>query len=176
MFLKAFKEKSNKKIINSLLNSREVFVDSSKVEHLGVLLNIDEVGDFEVFRKLADEMNVLPNKLNIVAFSSNDKNETNFWEICFTPKDFGWGGTIKNIELRTFLEIPFDVLISYYTEDLLELKMITAKSEAKFKVGIFQGDERLNDLIIKTPIDQFRLFKKELIKYLTIFKKLKHAK
>ncbi|MCB0438816.1 MAG: hypothetical protein KDD20_08755 [Mangrovimonas sp.] len=176
MFLKAFKEKSNKKIINSLLNSREVFVDSSKVEHLGVLLNVGESNDFEAFRKLADEMNILPNKLKIVAFSNNDKSESNFWDTCFTPKDFGWSGTTSNRELKTFLETSFDVLISYYAEDLLELKMITAQSQAKFKVGIFQKDDRLNDLIIKTPVNQFGLFKKELIKYLTIFKKLKHAK
>ena len=104
MFLKAFKEKSNKKIINSLLNSREVFVDNSKVESLGVLLHANEFNDFEAFRKLAEYINVLPNKVKIVAYASDEKKLTNFWEVCFTEKDFGWKGTINNIELQTFIK------------------------------------------------------------------------
>ena len=31
---------------------------------------------------------------------------------------------------------------------------MTAKSKAKFKIGILQTDERLNDLIIKTSLKQ----------------------
>ena len=176
MFLKGFKEKSNKKIINSLLKSREVFVDESKIEHLGVLLHVNEFEDFEAFRKLATSLNVLPNKLKIVAFTDNEKEQPNFWEVCFNPKDFGWKGTIHNVELRTFLDTKFDALISYYCNELTELKLITAMSKAKFKIGILQSDERLNDLIIKTEVGKFDLFKKELIKYLTIFNKIKHAK
>jgi len=176
MFLKGFKEKSNKKIINSLLKSREVFVDESKIEHLGILLHVNEFDDFEVFRKLAASLNVLPNKLKIVAFTDNEKDQPNFWEVCFNLKDFGWKGTVNNVELQTFLDTQYDALISYYTSEVIELKLITAMSKAKFKIGILQSDERLNDLIIKTEVGQFDLFKKELIKYLTIFNKLKHAK
>lgn len=176
MFLKAFKEKSNKKIINSLLNSREVFVDNSKVESLGVLLHANEFNDFEAFRKLAEYINVLPNKVKIVAYASDEKKLTNFWEVCFTEKDFGWKGTINNIELQTFINTQFDVLVSYYEDDDLELKMITAMSKARFKIGLLQSDQRLNDLIIKTKISEFDLFKEELKKYLNIFNKLKHAK
>ena len=176
MFLKAFKEKSNKKIINSLLNSREVFVDNSKVESLGVLLHANEFNDFEAFRKLAEYINVLPNKVKIVAYASDEKKLTNFWEVCFTEKDFGWKGTINNIELQTFINTQFDVLVSYYEDDDLELKMITAMSKARFKIGLLQSDQRLNDLIIKTKISEFDLFKEELKKYLDTFNKLKHAK
>ena len=176
MFLKGFKEKSNKKIINSLLKSREVFVDESKIEHLGVLLHINEFDDFEAIRKLANSLNVLPNKLKIIAFTDNEKDQPNFWEVCFSSKDFGWKGTINNVELQTFLDTKFDALISYYCDELTELKLITAMSKAKFKIGILQSDERLNDLIIKTEAGKFELFKKEFIKYLTIFNKLKHAK
>lgn len=93
--------------------------------------------------------------------------------MCFDPKDFGWGGTIKNTELQSFLDTEFDVLISYYAKDQLELKLLTALSQAKFKIGILQTDERLNDLIIKTDISEFNVFKDELIKYLTILNKIK---
>ena len=48
---------------------------------------------------------------------------------------------------------------------------MTALSKGKFKIGIFQSDERLNDLIIKTELTQFDLFKAEVFKYLSILKK-----
>jgi len=45
-------------------------------------------------------------------------------------------------------------------------------SEAAFKIGIYQEDERLNDLIIKTQPKDLKTFKNELIKYLSILNKL----
>ncbi|SFZ92162.1 hypothetical protein SAMN05428642_102565 [Flaviramulus basaltis] len=172
MILKVFKEKSNKKYLNKLLSERHVNVNDSKVESLGVIINIDEIDDFELFKKLADYIKVRPNKLKIIAFSEKKKDDLNSWDLCFNPKDFGWKGTINNMELQSFLDTEFDVLISYYKKEILEIKMITACSKAKFKIGILQTDERLNDLILKTNLNQFDLFKAEVVKYLTILNKI----
>ena len=174
MILKGFKEKSNKKYLNKMLSKREVYVDDSKVESLGVILNSDEVDDFELFRGLAAYLNVRPNRLKVIAFSPTKNEKPNFWELCFNEKDIGWNGAIKNVELKSFLDKPIDVLISYYTSDELELKLLTGLSNAKFKIGILQTDMRLNDLIIKTNLDEFEVFKKEVFKYLTILNKIKN--
>ncbi|WP_341214807.1 hypothetical protein [uncultured Wocania sp.] len=173
MILKGFKEKSNKKHLNKLLSQRKVSVADSKIESLGVILNIDEVDDFELFRILANNINVRPNRLKIIAYSANKKENLSTWDDCFNPKDFGWKGTIKNVELQSFLNTNFDALISYYINDVLELKLLTAKSKAQFKIGILQTDARLNDLIIKTSLKEFDVFKAEVHKYLTILNKIK---
>ena len=81
---------------------------------------------------------------------------------------------IKNIELQSFLNTKFDALISYYTKENLELKLLTARSKAKFKIGILRSDDRLNDLIIKTNLKEFDVFKAEVHKYLSILKKIKN--
>lgn len=172
MILKGFKEKSNKKYLNKLLTERQLSIVDSKIESLGVILNIDEFGDFELFRKLAKHLNIRPNKIKIIAFSKKKKYDLNSWDLCFNPNDFGWNGDIKNIELQSFLDIKFDALISYYEKEVLEIKLITALSESKFKISIFQTDERLNDLIVKTNINQFDVFQKEVFKYLTILNKI----
>ncbi|MDO5981190.1 DUF6913 domain-containing protein [Flavivirga spongiicola] len=172
MILKGFKEKSNKKHLNKLLSEREVNITDKKIESLGVILNIDEIDDFKLFRVFADFLKIRDNKLKIIAFSENDKDTLTTWDVCFNPKDFGWKGIIKNVELQTFLDTKYDALVSYYTKDVLELKMMTAKSKAQFKIGIVQSDERLNDLIIKTKMKEFDVFKEETIKYLTILNKI----
>nr|WP_241664763.1 hypothetical protein [Seonamhaeicola maritimus] len=160
--------------MNKLLSERHVEVTENKIESLGVILNIDEIDDFELFRKLANFIKVRPNKLKIIAFSVNKNDHVNAWEECFHAEDFGWNGTVKNTGLKSFLDYNFDVLVSYYKHNTLELKMMTASSKAKFKVGILQTDERLNDLIIKTEINEFKVFKSEIFRYLTILNKIKN--
>lgn len=172
MILKGFKEKSNKKYLNKLLSERQVNVEGNKLISLGIIFNSDEIHDFESFRKLSEFLKVRPNKLKIIAFSESNKNDLNAWDECYNLKDFGWRGKLKSADLQEFLDIPFDILISYYEKDVLELKLMTAKSKAKFKIGILQTDERLNDLIIKTSLKQLELFKKEVYKYLSILNKI----
>jgi hypothetical protein len=173
MFLKGFKKKSNQKYLNKLLSERQVNVNTDAVVSLGVIFNIDEVDNFELFAKLADYIQVRSNRMKVIAFSKNKKALLNTWDECYSSKDFGWKGTIKNGGLESFLNTEFDLLISYYREDFLELKLMTARSKAKFKVGNLQSDERINDLIIKTSLVEFHLFKEEVFKYLKILNKIK---
>lgn len=173
MILKGFKEKSNKKYLNKLLSERQLQVTGGDIVSLGVILNVDEIDDFELFDTLAKSLKVKPNKLKIIAFSESKKDDLKTWDDCYNPKDFGWRGAIKNTQLQDFLNTEFDVLVSYYDTDILELKLITAKSKAKFKIGILQSDERINDLIIKTNLKDFDLFKSETFKYLKILNKIK---
>lgn len=176
MILKGFKEKSNKKYLDKILSIRNVEVTEDKIKSLGVILHIDEVDDFELFRGLADQLNIHPNNIKVIAYSSSKKDKYNSWDACFDENDFGWNGSIKNVELLSFLNTRFDALISYYTQDELALKLMTALSQAQLKIGVFQVDDRLNDLIIKTNLKEFNVFKDELFKYLTILNKIKDEK
>lgn len=172
MILKAFKQKSKKKYLNKLLTQRHLNLGNNKVKSLGVILNFDEINDFNAFNVLASQLKIHTNKLKVIAFTANVKSQGNSWDSCFNIKDFGWGGEIKNSELQTFLAHSFDVLISYYTSSNIELKLLTAASKSQFKIGILQADERLNDLIIKTNIKDISLFTSEVVKYLTVLKKI----
>jgi len=174
MILKGFKEKSNKKHLNKLLTERLMPTANSKVERLGIVFYDDEIVDLAWFKALASDLKVASNDLKIIMFSKHEKAVVATWDPCCTSKDFGWGGGIKNAVLQEFLNTEFDVLVSYYDKDLVELKLITAKSKAKFKIGILQNDERLNDLIIKTNLKDFDLFKTETFKYLKILNKIKN--
>lgn len=172
MFLKAFKEKSNKKYLNELLSERKVNVSNNKVKSLGVILNFDEIEDFNAFNVLASRLKVHANKIKVIAYTTNLKSHGNSWDACFNLKDFGWKGEIKNVELQAFLDEPFDVLISYYTQEHLELKLLTALSKSQFKIGILQSETRLNDLIIKTGMKDIDVFSDEVVKYLTVLNKI----
>lgn len=172
MILKGFKRKSNQKLINKLVQSREVYLSSKKIESVGVILNLNEFDDFESFRSMFNELNINQNKIKLIGFVEDAKTIGNSIELLYSEKQIGWKGNIKNDELNTFLKTNFDALISYYKQDNLALNLTTALSKSKFKIGLSKYDERLNDLILDINPKDFKLFKTELIKYLEILNKL----
>ena len=172
MILKIFKEKSNQKYINKLLNTRQVAVSNNKISSVGIVLNLSEFSDFESFRLFFKRLDVQQARTKIIAFVEDPKDSNELWDTYFNPKDFGWNGKINNIDLQIFVDTKFDVLISYHKESHLELNLITASSKANFKVGLTNEDERLYDLIIDVKPKEFSIFKDELKKYLTVLNKL----
>lgn len=172
MILKSFKEKSNQKFINKLIESRSLEPSSKKIESVGIVLNLSEFDDFESFRAFFSELKLNPNKIKLVAFTDDHKLVESSKELLFSKKQIGWKGKIKSNELEMFINTNFDALISYYKQDNLELNLVTAHSKANFKVGISNDDERLSDLILDVKPKDFNVFKKELVKYLTILNKL----
>ncbi|OUS00703.1 hypothetical protein A9Q86_08050 [Flavobacteriales bacterium 33_180_T64] len=172
MILKAFKKKSNQKYINKLLTARSVAVSNVKMSTVGLILNVSEFSDFEVFRSFFKSLEIQQAKVKIIAFVEDPKDSNELWDTYFNPKDFGWKGKINNSDLQTFIDTKFDVLISFYKASYLELNLITALSKANFKVGLTNEDQRLYDLIIDVKPKEFSLFKDELKKYLTVLKKI----
>ncbi|WP_066225342.1 DUF6913 domain-containing protein [Formosa haliotis] len=172
MILKGFREKSNKKYFNKLLANHSVSNASKPIESLGVILNIDEFPDVESLESLSKLLNVKPNKFQLIQFSTANKVQDVTEVSWYSAKDIGWKGTIKDGELQAFLNTNFDALVSYYTDDNLDLKVLTAASKADFKIGILQEEQRLNDLIINVNPEAIEVFKSELLKYLSILNRI----
>ena len=173
MILKAFKEKSNQKFIDRILAERKVSMSVNKIDSVGVLLNNSEFNDHsEIELFLQKEIGIKPNKCRFITFSENPKAESNLWDTVFTHKHFGWKGALKSQDLIDFTNTKFDVLICYFLASNFELKQIAAMSQAKFKVGISNEDERLYDLIIDLSPNNFDIFKIEFKKYLTVLNKI----
>ncbi|MCK0125540.1 hypothetical protein MWU76_14200 [Gelidibacter sp. F2691] len=172
MILKAFREKSNQKYINKLLNSKTVAISDKKLESVGVIVDGSGFSDVEAFKTYFNDLGVQLPKIKIIIFAEDDKKTDKLWGNYFSKKDFGWNGGIKHAELQSFLDTPFDGLICFYKNNALELKMATAASQANFKIGLSEVDDRLFDFILDVNTDQFQVFKAELQKYLTILNKI----
>ncbi|AUC81919.1 hypothetical protein [Lacinutrix sp. Bg11-31] len=172
MILKGFKEKSNKNYINSQLKMRVVSQSNTKTKRIGVIFNAEELTNVPIFNALAEELNTKKENIEIIAFKPQVKKEEKAYSPTYTLKHLGWKGTIKEAALKQFLNTEFDLLISYYKKETTPLKLLTVASKSKFKVGILETDERINDLIIKTEINDFKTFTSELKKYLNILNKI----
>jgi len=172
MILKGLKEKSNINYINSQFKRRITLQSNTKIKRVGVIVNTEEIIDFSNFNTLAKSLNIKNEDIEIIAFKYKVKKQETVFNPTYTLKNIGWRGIIKNKALKQFLNTEFDALISYYKQDETALKVITTASKAKFKIGILEIDERINDLIIKTELGDFKTFTAELKKYLNILNKI----
>ena len=172
MIFKRLKKKSNQKYLNKNLNNRKPLVDDSIIQSVGVILNNNEFRDADQLLSLLRSIDIKENKIKFITLIDDHESRPNSWDAYFYPENFKWKGKIEGADLTDFVNESFDVLISYYQINQLELHLATTLSKAKFKIGISNVDERLHDLIISIDPNQVEIFKKELLKYLKFFNKI----
>ena len=69
-------------------------------------------------------------------------------------------------------EKEVDLQINYFNREDLYMKWVSSHARKKLSVGFSSVDQRLNDIIFDfSPTDKVT-FKEELVKYLTILKRL----
>jgi len=177
MFIKGFQDKfkvkSGLKFLKGEMERTPVRIDREKgITNVGCIVDVDSFGSPEVFYELIEEFSLRPNAIKIVGYKrEHDKNSPYSIQM-FTDRDLGWKGQIHNGYVLEFLGRQYDLLINYYQEDNLMMKLLSVRSEARLKVGLGGQDVKMNDLILNTPLKDFKLFKSELKKYLTVLKEL----
>jgi len=92
--------------------------------------------------------------------------------MCIRDRDLGWKGEVENSYAHEFLGREYDLLVNYYDEDSLLLNLMSAQTKARLKVGFKEVGPTFNDLMLDTPLNDFQTFKKELKKYLGVFKEI----
>lgn len=154
-----------KKLKNSLLKSG-AFTVQQKVQTIGIL--VDEV----FFAETSALINALiekgfhGDKIAILAFNnSKDLKSVRQYPV------FGWNSVSFDMKIQEqcvneFIENPFDVLLSYYETSNGLLEWITYQSKARFKVGFYAANQRLNDLMINTNANNHNQFVQEFVRVL----------
>ncbi|MGH1384728.1 DUF6913 domain-containing protein [Kordia sp.] len=169
MFLKGLQHKSAKKVLTKKLkNTATKEVSSKPIQSVGVIVNADVLEDFQHIIKSL-KLNVV---IDVLCYHKNFLKTREINYPVFYEKDFGWKGKAKTDELKQFLEKPYDLLISYYSDDSVPLQLASGLQKATFKVGIAGSNQEIHDVIIQTKENEVATFAKELHTYLHILNKL----
>ncbi|MES2239269.1 MAG: hypothetical protein V4497_03310 [Bacteroidota bacterium] len=172
MFLNYLKEFLVKKILkNSLLNVKTSSF-SGNVKTVGLV--VDE-GYFSETKALVKELvanGITEENIELLLYKSKSNVSFASSVTKLKPSHLSWKGQIKNESVNAFLAKDFDLLLSYYDVDKAILLVVTQESKAKFKVGFSTIDKRLNNLMIKTNSDNYKIFIQELFRYLKILNKI----
>jgi hypothetical protein len=171
MFEKLKRKSIKKKIVKNLID-RDLSQRNTKLRTLGYLLNEDNYPDFEQLFEFSTELGLQRKDIKIFTFIEVKKKIPTLRQNQINNKDFSWTGEIHNQNALEFLDIPFDVLVGYYSEENVFLDIMMSSSKAKFKLGFDGSDSRLYDLILRVDPMDFKRFKEEFKKYLSILKKI----
>jgi len=146
--------------------------ESKGIRSLGCIVDLDKFEKSDLFYKFQDEFSLQPNAVKIIGYKRFYNKNSPYATPVFSDKDLGWNGEIENSYALEFLGREYDLLVNYYDEDTLLLNLMSAKTKARIKVGFKKVGPAYNDLMLDTPLKDFQLFKKELKKYLGIFKEI----
>jgi len=170
MFLNYLKEFSVKKILKKDLHhvNSSSFVD--KIKTVGLLVDESYFTETKFLVKELVSNGILEENIEVIVYNNKLKSNNDYPKTVFGSKHLDWKGDIVHKEVNEFINKEFDLLVSYYDIEKAILLIVTHNSKAKFKVGFSSVDKRLNDLMINTNVENYKVFIHELIKYLKILK------
>ena len=168
-----FKVKSGRKHLAQELLKPNVTINRNKgITAIGCIVDVDQFPNAEAFYELIDEFSLRPNAIKIIGYKRDlDKNSPYAIQM-FSDRDLGWKGKIENGYVLEFLGREYDMLVNYYTDDNLMMKLLSVRTPARLKVGLEAADTKINNLILNTSLKDFKTFKSELKKYLIILKEI----
>jgi hypothetical protein len=171
-FKKLKKTFINKQFQRLILEKEDFRVVSLKeIKTVGILCS-DEVSKWIPVKEEVEKVLNLRNA-KIYSFRKFNKNDAVSFKH-FSEKDFTWKGEVTQPNFKSFLDEPFDLLIGFFNKNNLFIENAVLRSNAKFKVGLSNVNQKLYDMeIAEYPknIDKFLI---ELKRYLLILKKLKN--
>jgi hypothetical protein len=166
------KRRSLRKRIEKNLTNRDLSQRNTKLRTLGYLVDEDMFQDFELLYDFSAELGLQRKDVKIYSFKEVKKKIPTMRQNQINNKDFSWSGEINNQNALEFLEIQFDVLVGFYCGKNEFMDIMISISKAKFKMGFEGSDTRLFDLILSVDPKDFKSFKEEFKKYLSVLKKI----
>lgn len=170
--LKKVKRHSLKKHIEKNLTERDFSKRNEPLKYLGFVVDEAFFDDFEMLYVFGRELGLQRKDVKLFTFVETRRKIPSLRQNQITNKEFTWRGEIHNQNAQEFLDFPFDVLIGYYKGTHEFLGAMVAQSQAKFKIGFNDSDERLFDLLLNVDLQKPEIFKSEVKKYLKILKKI----
>lgn len=169
MFKKFWHRRAAKKSLLTSLEDKQLD-QSFKVKHVRVLLDTSLEIEQPFFSELAKAFGIPPVNIMVFAFGATKKIEKQYAHF-FNAEEVTYFGKFKG-NLTLMCEKEVDLQINYFNREDLYMKWVSSHARKKLSVGFSSVDQRLNDIIFDfSPTDKVT-FKEELVKYLTILKRL----
>ena len=148
-----FKAKIDQKNLEAAIKSYSGASPSEGIKRIGLLIDTTETDQLESITEMAS--GITPHS-QVTTLCYVQRVKKGFHT--FSTFDMGavnWKGDLKHGEIGFFMGQSFDLLISYYSQDNILLRYITAAANAHFKVGFpIKNVPQLNDLVINIDIDE----------------------
>lgn len=168
-----FKHKSAVKFLQAELKKpAETVVRTRGITSLACIVDLDNFDDVNLFYEFVEDFRLRPNAVKIIGYKSFYDKNSPYSTPVFSDKDLGWNGDIENSYALEFLSREYDLLVNYYTQENLMIQLMSVKTRARVRVGFKEVDQIYNDIILDSPLKDFKTFKAELKKYLAVLNEI----
>lgn len=168
-----FKHKSGVKFLREELKKEAQPVDRARgIKSLACIVDLDNFDKANLFYEFIEDFSLRPNAVKIIGYKSFYDKNSPYATPVFSDKDLGWKGHVENSYALEFLSREYDLLVNYFAEENLMLQLMSVKTRARIRVGFKEVDQQYNDLIIDSPMKDFKTFKSELKKYLGVLNEI----
>lgn len=138
------------------------------IKTIGCIVDSNMDLDYSDLLELALEMGLKEKDLKIISFSDSNYNDP-FCELRISEKSVNFYGKMISADADEFTSKKYDILINYFGDNKI-LTLLSSQTNAKFRIGFDISNHNINDIIFTDIFDNFKKFRKELIKYLNFIK------
>ncbi len=170
MIIKGIKLAIAKKKIAQLVKNRQPEVYSIPVKSIGIIFDFKNRKALTQLEKLKKLFNISNANFKVVTFIRNGRKPSNFEGEIYSLKNIKFDAEINNEGMNKITSESVDLLITFAEENNTAVHLLTAHCRAGIKVGRYQKNVALFDMIIQADNDA-ELFTEELTKYLKQLKK-----
>lgn len=141
-------------------------------QSIGILYNATDIDDMMLVSQFVNELYKTKKDVKALGFVNN--NELSHHHIpllqfdFFFLKDLNWYYKPQNYITKNFLEKDYDILINFCGSDCVPVKYLAGSSKAKFKVGKFEKDLSIYDMMIDLKKDTLSALITEVKHYLKL--------
>ncbi|MFN2261771.1 MAG: hypothetical protein ABR595_06880 [Psychroflexus sp.] len=155
--LKSIKTYFLKRNLNSYLKTQNTSNINSNL--VGVLYNADRSDKFQIRQYLEKSFQLKSDQVLFLGFSQHRFDKVEQPEDIFIEKDFSIFGEAKSENIQQFVHQKFKFLFNYYKSEQLYLDLVSSQTQVELNIGFHNSNQKLNDLMISTDIENPDFFK-----------------
>jgi hypothetical protein len=171
MIIKGIKLAVAKLKIAQLVKNRQLKAYSIPVKSIGIIVDLENHRALTQLEKLKKQFNISEANFKVVTYIPNGKKPSDFEGDIYSFKNINFVAGINNEGMNKITSESLDLLITFAEENNTAAHLLTAHCRAGIKVGRYQKNAALFDMIIQADNDA-ELFTEELTKYLKQLKKI----
>ena len=177
-FLENFKQKVGDYVFRRDLkhNDRKREVHNlHTAQSIGILYDATDLKDMILVSEFVNDL--FKTKKDVKALGFVNRNELTHHHMpmlqfdFFFLKDLNWYYKPQNYIIKNFLEKDYDILINLCTSNCVPVKYLAGSSKAKFKVGKYEQDLSIYDMMIDVKKDTLSVLISEVKHYLNLINK-----
>lgn len=142
------------------------------VQRVNVILDGSLEIDNGFFIHLAKVFGIPHVNVSVLLFPNKNKAIKDQYQNIFDPEHIEFFGKFTE-GLYQFCEQPADIQLNFFKTNNLYMNWVASKTQTKMHIGFLGADERINDLIFDFDPKEKEVFEEELVKYLSVLKKIK---